>query len=382
MYRILSVVLLLFINASPIASDEVTAAVYSHVGYSGNYLDVTNMDENTCQCTQQQYYSSGNLAPFNEELSVHFRGPVRLLQFGVYYPSGGTVNKREEITPEKGHIHKKKTEEEIAITSTLFSELSTPNPDTDQEEFEKRSSTSSAWQQSSYFSPGVTSNCVILNHQGDWSKCFGKALSYCASNGVDSATSPQALNDVTVGSNAEYIFFSGSQCSGNDCGYYRPSSTPAYHGFSGSDKMFVFEFSMPDDTSGNTGVENYNMPAIWFLNAKVPRTMQYGQSECSCWSSGCGEFDIFEIITSSSNELQNDIHDQQGSPGSAQGGGGTSGTFSRPKSQTMKGAVIFNGDDSTIHIVKLSDDTSFGSVIDANTVNTWLSASGSSASLP
>jgi hypothetical protein len=30
-------------------------------------------------------------------------------------------------------------------------------------------------------------------------------------------------------------------------------------------------------------------PAIWMLNAQIPRTTQYGPSDCSCWESGCGE---------------------------------------------------------------------------------------------
>lgn len=36
------------------------------------------------------------------------------------------------------------------------------------------------------------------------------------------------------------------------------------------------------------------MPAIWLENARVPLTQQYGA--CSCWTSGCGEWDVFEIL--------------------------------------------------------------------------------------
>lgn len=57
-------------------------------------------------------------------------------------------------------------------------------------------------------------------------------------------------------------------------------------GFGGADKIFLMEFTMPMD--GKTGF-NGDMPAIWMLNAKIPRTIQYGKAECSCWSSGCGE---------------------------------------------------------------------------------------------
>lgn len=43
---------------------------------------------------------------------------------------------------------------------------------------------------------------------------------------------------------------------------------------------------MPMD--GKTGF-NGDMPAVWMLNANIPRTAQYGPKGCSCWESGCGE---------------------------------------------------------------------------------------------
>lgn len=57
-------------------------------------------------------------------------------------------------------------------------------------------------------------------------------------------------------------------------------------GFGGADKVFFMEFSMPHD--GKTGF-NGDMPSIWMLNAQIPRTIQYGNPDCSCWESGCGE---------------------------------------------------------------------------------------------
>ncbi len=93
-------------------------------------------------------------------------------------------------------------------------------------------------------------------------------------------------------------------CGANDCGYVQPSSV-AYRecsevtdrharelneftdGIAGADKVFLFEFSMPTDSgaSGNLA----DMPAIWMLNAQIPRTTQYGPADCNCWESGCGE---------------------------------------------------------------------------------------------
>lgn len=34
-----------------------------------------------------------------------------------------------------------------------------------------------------------------------------------------------------------------------------------------------------------------DQPAIWMLNANIPRTIEYGLADgnCNCWESGCGE---------------------------------------------------------------------------------------------
>lgn len=436
---------------------ETDAVVYKNVGYSGSYMDVTSMDENTGTCQQSSESFSGSLAPLDEELSVHFRGPIKLLQFGVYYPSGdSSLKKREEEDEEpcvesvQKHKHKRDVAvEHVEVTSTVFvnqngqsvttsvaqheapgnpatgmvssytfvntvvssasssSSSSTPKAATtaattsgaassvassaSSASSSKTSSSSSAsssssssagaWVRSSYFQPGSASNCVFMNNEGGsagsgvWSAKFGNSISFAASDGVSGASSPQALGDVTIKSNNEFMIFSGSKCSGNDCGYYR-ENIPAYHGFGGKDKIFVFEFSMPSDSGSGY---NQDMPAIWMLNAKIPRTLQYGDSSCSCWKTGCGEFDLFEILTAGSDKLITHIHSGQGSDGTSSGGGGTQDYFSRPTSGSMKAAVIFNSADETIHIVKVDDD--FDASLSSDVVNSWLKTSGSSAAL-
>ena len=46
-------------------------------------------------------------------------------------------------------------------------------------------------------------------------------------------------------------------------------------------------------------------PAFWLLNANIPRTEQYG---CSCWTTGCGEFDVAEALHSGSAYLKSTLH--------------------------------------------------------------------------
>lgn len=128
---------------------------------------------------------------------------------------------------------------------------------------------------------------------GVWDSCFGNSLSYAASDGVSGAGSSQTLSDVTLASNKEFSIWSSTECSGDSCGYYRPGSV-AHHGFGGSAKIFAFEFSMPTDSDSSSSF-NYDMPAVWLLNAQIPRNLQYGNSACSCWATGCGEMDLLRF---------------------------------------------------------------------------------------
>ena len=443
---------------------QTDAIIYTNVGISSSYMEVTNMDESTCQCQQVSFPFSGSLAPLNEELSVHFRGPIQLKQFGVYYPMSGfqglkkrhlqkrDINEddflkeecQETVRTRVRHAHKRDVAVEyVEVTATVYvdeegqivtdaedmlgndfgqaseapeggnsyssspqtsNDWTSSSSSTSEEQWTSSSSSSSSisstssseaatsssagsgsgsgsyspgnWQRAAYYTPGNAENCTFMNHMGGtagsgvWSSCFGNSISFMASNGVDGAAQAQALGDVTVNSGNEFMIFSGVPCNGYDvCGYYR-EGIPAYQGFAGDFKIFVFEFSMPSQPDA-TGL-NQDMPAIWMLNAKIPRTVQYGKADCSCWSTGCGELDLFEILDVGSNKLITHIHDSQG--------GGTQDWFERPVDSTMKAAVIFDGSDRTIHIVEVNDE--FGSILSEETVSAWLSKTGTIATLP
>lgn len=127
-------------------------------------------------------------------------------------------------------------------------------------------------------------------------------------------------------------------------------------GFGGAQKAFFMEFSMPDD--GTTGW-NANMPAIWMLNAQIPRTLQYGKAECSCWTTGCGEFDIFEVLDSGNTRCKSTLHGAIS--------GGDSNYFVRPTQNSIKAAVVMNNDNIVIQI--LDDSFVFGSSMSASTIS-------------
>ena len=66
--------------------NNVSAITYNNFGTSGTYDQVTDM--NGCKTKTVAY--SGPLAPLDEEVTVVFRGPIRLKQFAAYAPSTGS----------------------------------------------------------------------------------------------------------------------------------------------------------------------------------------------------------------------------------------------------------------------------------------------------
>lgn len=218
------------------------------------------------------------------------------------------------------------------------------------------------WGRQTYYNAknATADGLVFLNNMGGqgsgvFDNTWGNSLSYASVDTKSGSASPQVLADTLIEDNQEVIIYSDKICEGNSCGAYRPGSV-AYHGFAGESKLFLIEFDMP--LSGKTGF-NMDMPAAWMLNAAIPRTQQYGS--CSCWSSGCGEWDIFEILDSGNTRAKSTLH---AGPGS----GGESDYFERPIDKTIKAAIIFDGPNSAGHIVVLPDDTNFDAVISDDVV--------------
>lgn len=243
---------------------------------------------------------------------------------------------------------------------------------------------SGSWSRDSYYdaSEGTSDNVVFMNHKGDesysgtWSSSFGNSISYADSKGTGKSKSATTLSDTTLDSDDEVILFSGKDCD-DDCGYYR-DGIPAKKGWDGKLKIFAFKFKMPKATDSVTN--NHDMPAIWLLNGRIPRTLQYGEESCSCWSTGCGELDLFEVDSESdASSLTNHLHDGQGGHNlSRWGGGGSSETFDRPYNDYLTAVVIFDG--SNISLIQV-DDFDFDSSLSASTVSKWLSGSATKANV-
>ncbi|KAK0258921.1 target of Sbf [Friedmanniomyces endolithicus] len=395
---------------------NVTAITYTGVGGSGSYNKVTSMDTSgTCGSSPSTY--SGNLSPLDQELSFHFRGPIQLKQFAVYTPSGSSSKARRSAPNERrhahghGHAHLHHARDAAVgaeVTATINGLVQTwvnewsgaassapaadpssaaaaptaaappspgpPSPASSESSASASpssgssgsiSSSSGGWSRQAYYdsASSTSEGLVFLNHNGGsgsgvFDYNYGNSLSFASSDGLSGASSSQVLKDTTLPSSAEVVIMSDSPCSGDDCGFYR-EGTVAYHGFDGPSKAFFFEFGMP--TTGQTAASIYDpvdMPAIWSLNALIPRTLQYGAADCSCWTSGCGEFDLFEVLAPGDQRMKSTLHGNIA--------GGDSDYFARPSSGTKKAVMVLY--ENNIHLKMLDDSFEFGSNMDASAI--------------
>jgi hypothetical protein len=334
------------------------------------------------------------------QISWHFRGPLNLLQFASYTPSSNTSistrKARRKAHAQKHahavahrHAHTKRAVGEI-VTATIngqavswtneYDGLTTstptpeppaysapPLPESSESATPDTPAPSGCWARNGYYDSAsqTSQGIVFLNHNGGsgsgiFDYAFGASLSYADSTGCTGSSSPQTLAaNTTLPSNAEIVIMTDKICSHDSCGYSRPG-TVAYEGFDGESKAFMFEFSMPD--SGETTTDTYdpvNMPAIWALNAQIPRTLQYGNEDCSCWSTGCGEFDMFEVLASGDARCKSTYHGNKA--------GGDSNYFARPMTGSIKvGMILF---DDAIHIKVLDLSVSFDQDMDASVID-------------
>ncbi|KAF2969688.1 hypothetical protein GQX73_g3909 [Xylaria multiplex] len=387
---------------------------YNGLDIPGTYRAVSKMD-NSGTCTYEDKAYSGPIAPYDEDLSMHFRGPIRLNNIAVYTP--GKSSKRE--APKTAahakrhghqHLHKKHQEQNEeravgdvvvatidgqvvswintwagptadaaadsapAVTTTVAAEAATSTASAKKASSSKSSSSSSTgtitgdFVRSAYYdaASGTADGLVFLANvgspgvSGTWDTVWGSSLAYVDEEGSAAAASPTVLKEKLLDDTQEIAVFSDSQCD-ESCGAYRPDSV-AYKGFAGASKVFVVDFLMPD--SGKSGA-NLNMPAYWLLNAAIPRTAQY--ASCSCWKGdnssplqgGCGELDVVEILSSGDTRAKSTFHFANGV--------GDSHYIDRPVDSPIKVAVVMDADSATVSI-KVLDSFDFPTSLSSDDV--------------
>jgi len=403
---------------------QTRAVKFTGVGHDGEYNAVTQMNsrgacnEGSVQTRPKKF--GGPLAPFNEDLSVHIRGPLKLLNFAWYMPGDSpdyqakvkrdmSVKRHHHKRHQHAHLHKRAVDYVTTTqycTSTVWVDgVATPTvyannlavgggaadapggagaPDTHAPGGnEQPAAPQGGLKRTSYYSakPDVPDdNVLFMNNKGGdstsgtWSSCFGNSLSYCSADGLHPATSPTCLQKgILIPSNNEYSIWQSAKCGGGDsCGYsYGPL---AYRGWGGCQKTMVIEFSAPSD--GKTGF-NMDMPAVWMLNAQIPRTLMYpAHKQWSCWPK-CGELDCFETLSAEAKEyMVATIHNAQGSKpdgsGGIMGGGmGCTNWFKRPMKdgETFIGVVSLNCD-GTVAISQI-DSFDWPESLDQSTIDSY-----------
>lgn len=307
---------------TPSITGALSALKYTSVGGSGTYSQVTNMIQGawpSCtvnpSCITSPKTVSGSLAPFDEELTMVFRGPLTLHNVAVYQPSNSS-----------------------AATWKL----------------------TSSWAQGSQ-----PNNLVFMNNKGgsksgEWDTCGGASQSYANGDWTDATTAPNAESYTGNLNNANEVnIVTATSCTDAPCDGF--SRGTAHHGWAGS-KMFVVNFEMPSDGTNNP-------PAIWVLNSQVTNAAQYG---CNCrgmgGNGGCGELDVLETLPTNVNQGITELYSFKGATGSGDGN-----HFPRPLSGAVTYIVIFDVQTDSIVIERLTSWDFSQSAVTRSIVDGYLS---------
>ncbi|KAF3482032.1 uncharacterized protein GIQ15_04791 [Arthroderma uncinatum] len=383
--------------------DPVDSIKYTNFDFSGSYNMITNMDDGSMSCGSSPKQYSGPLAPLDEEVSLHFRGPMNLHKLAVY--NLGSDKPKRDLKPtiherRHGHSHQRFHEKRAVgdvVTATIDGKVvtwannygggaaPTPAPGAPAsgphvksygapKDNKKPKPSSSApvnvgpgqWGRVAYYDAdaGEADGITFLNNEGAWAEGviqgFGCALSYAAENLFGMGTSPSVPKDKMIPDGKEIVIMTDKKCEGNSCGYSRPGAV-AYHGFDGANKIFLAQLDMPlTGAKAESIYSPVDMPAFWILNAQIPRVSQYPMNkDCSCWASGCGEFDVLEVLAPGDKRCKSTLHGNVS--------GGSSYYFERPE-KTVTAAVVFNAASSSLHVKILKDMKDFPTTLDADLV--------------
>ncbi|KAI0474778.1 putative TOS1-like glycosyl hydrolase-domain-containing protein [Xylaria cf. heliscus] len=385
---------------------------YGGLDIPGMYRAVAAMD-NSGTCTYETKTYSGSIAPYDEGLSLHFRGPLHLNNLAVYTPGKSKRDAPKAANTKRHghghqHLHKKHQENEeravgdmvvATIDGQIVSWINTyagPTADAvadaapaattaadsaadayptskvstgnNQKVSTESTTITGDFVRSAYYcaADGVADGLVFLANvgsdgiSGTWDTVWGSSLAYVNEEGTSAVASPAVLKDKLLVDKQEIAIFSDTPCD-ESCGVSRPKSV-AYKGFEGASKVFIAEFSMPD--SGESG-DDLNMPAYWLLNAAIPRTGQY--TACSCWKGdldnpqdgGCGELDVVEVLSSGDRRAKSTFHFAKGT--------GDSHYIDRPVDGPITVALVMDAASSTVSI-KVLDSFDFSTSLTSEQV--------------
>ncbi|CAM9119621.1 unnamed protein product, partial [Ectocarpus fasciculatus] len=293
---------------------EITNVVIGNLGGTGTYMDVIGMDPGAnmhcpsteAACVQEEVSVSGTLAPFDEAVSVAFRGPMNIHNIVWFEGETDSLSKTSAWTP-------------VTSDNLVF----------------------------------MTNQGGYTDCSGEWTICGGSSQSYADETGSSCASEPKQFDGVLGGDQGVNIMTSTECADEATCGFYRDTGMEGWSGGLDGSKVMVFEVDMPH--CGTEGFDDctWNRPAVWALNSKVVRTAQYG---CNCrgagGNGGCGEFDIVEAVigVDHADMMFTTVYDFKGT-----GAPGHGKYFNRPSEPTHYAAIFRGGEDAYLQVVQLTE---------------------------
>lgn len=317
------------------AAVSVRTKTVTNLGGTGSYDEVVGMPcgpGGASSCIKRPKYVDSCLAPFDEEQSIRFRGPMNVRNFAVYYPTGGSWERVSNF--EQGG-----SEYNVRFTQNLG-----------------RSHDGKSVDEEVCF-PGSK---PVFN--GDDFLCHGFNITYASFDGRCARQHPEGFSGF-LDDGVEVAALQASECQGDACGFYRGMGLHGWAGAQGGGKIFVSKVSFPHGGGSDS-------PAIWAMHASAVRTANYHTTQCNCrgvgYNGGCGEVDIAEVVTEKSSpmEVETTVYSYKGAIGDA-------GVyrFERPVDKDTIYATIYNAE-GYIQIVEL-DWFDFGGSISNAQVAEW-----------
>lgn len=226
-------------------------------GAGGSYDMVTDIGS----CIKTTVTTSSPVSPFDDDVSLSFRGPMNIHNIAIFDGSSGSSWERVSWYENGGAA-----ENMVFLNNHNIDYTGTSSP----EGFALADGTGTAQQ----------------------STPFGGSLAAA----TDPYGSSIYAEDKT---GAEVHIMTEKQCGseGVECKGAYDSDGTAFQGWTGTKKLFITKVDMP-----NGGAPN--VPAIWMLNAQ---TMRSGQYQCNCRgvgpAGGCGELDIAEVLEKDTTQI-------------------------------------------------------------------------------
>lgn len=226
-------------------------------GAGGSYDMVTDIGS----CVKTTVTTTSPVSPFDDDVSIAFRGPMNIYNIAIFDGSSGSSWERVSSYENGGAA-----ENMVFLNNHNIDYTGTSSP----EGFALADGTGTAQQ----------------------STPFGGSLAAAS----DPYGSSIYAEDKT---GAEVHIMTEKQCGaeGVECKGAYDSDGTAFQGWTGTKKLFITKVDMP-----NGGAPN--VPAIWMLNAQ---TMRSGQYQCNCRgvgpAGGCGELDIAEVLEKDTTQI-------------------------------------------------------------------------------